>query len=264
MLEASTTELEWGDLVLDTPTVDQLLDIEAQIKRRGAIVNDWGMAGRLRPGFRYLFCGPSGTGKTTTALVLGKRVARPVYRVDLSAAVSKFIGETEKNLEAVFSRALKLDGILLIDEAEALFSKRADVKDAHDRYANMEIAYLLQRIEGHRGIVILATNRKGEIDDAFSRRLDAVVLFSMPSAADRKRLWDKALPASLEFDADIDISELAEQYPLSGGAIVNALRYASIVAGAAGRTNIRRVDVIEGIRRELGERRRAELGAWAR
>jgi SpoVK/Ycf46/Vps4 family AAA+-type ATPase len=190
------------------------------------------MAGRLRPGYRALFHGPPGTGKTLTAALLGKATKRDVYRVDLSTVVSKYIGETEKNLANLFDQARNRDWILFFDEADALFGKRTNVKDAHDRYANQEISYLLQRVEDFDGLVILASNFRANIDEAFLRR----------------RIWTCALPHSPDRD------QLAAQlagFELSGGNIVNVVQFAAIEAIAAGLSAINLDVAIKGIRREF-------------
>lgn len=178
--EHITTTLEWDDLVLRASTAEQLEDVVARIRQWQGLMDEW-KERRYRFGFRCLFHGPPGSGKTKAALVLGKQVARDVYRIDLSSVMSKYIGETEKNLESIFSRAEQAgDWILLFDEADALFGKRTELNDAHDRYADQETAYLLQRIEQFPGVVILASNVIEDMDDAFLRRLSAVVQFALP------------------------------------------------------------------------------------
>ena len=152
-------------------------------------MNDWGLGRRLRHGHRSLFYGPPGTGRTMTTCLLGQRLGRDVFRIALSAVVSKYIGETEKNLEGLFGRAENMNCILFFDEADAPFGKRTNVSDAHDRYANQEVAYLLQRVEDYDGLVILASNYSSNIDEAFMRRFQAVVHFPMPTQTERKRLW---------------------------------------------------------------------------
>ena len=156
------TEMEWDDVVLHPDTVRELREIEHWIRFNDTLLDDWGMRKRVKPGYRALFHGPPGTGKTLTATLLGKYTGRPVFRIDLSRVVSKYIGETEKNLSRLFDKAEHKDWILFFDEADALFGKRTEVRDAHDKYANQEVAYLLQRIESYAGLVILATNQRGQ------------------------------------------------------------------------------------------------------
>jgi SpoVK/Ycf46/Vps4 family AAA+-type ATPase len=215
------------------------------------------MARRMRPGFTSLFFGPPGTGKTLAACVLGKLCNCEVYRIDLSMVVSKYIGETEKNLSRVFDQAEHRNWILFFDEADALFGKRTQVSDAHDRYANQEVSYLLQRIEEFSGVVILASNIRANIDDAFLRRFQSVVQFPMPRAAERLRLWREAFPERATLDAQLDCSRLAERHELSGGTIMNVARYAALRTLARGMTEIRADDVEEGVRRELLKEGRA-------
>ncbi|MBN1340814.1 MAG: ATP-binding protein, partial [Bacteroidales bacterium] len=168
--EYITTELKEEDLVLSPATLKQINDLGNWVKHHDTLMSRWNMSRWFKPGYRVLFHGPPGTGKTLTALILGKSTGRDVFRIDLSMVVSKFIGETEKNLSQLFERAKNKDWILFFDEADALFGKRTHVRDAHDKYANQEVAYLLQRIESHDGLVILASNFKSNIDEAFIRR----------------------------------------------------------------------------------------------
>src|SRR5205085_11400937 len=166
-----------------------------------------------------LFAGESGTGKTMAAQVLASELGLELFRVDLATVVSKYIGETEKNLEKIFGAADGSNAVLFFDEADALFGKRSEVSDSHDRYANIEVAYLLQRMEAYPGAVILATNFRRNIDDAFVRMLDFVIDFPFPEAGDRRRIWERVLPAEAPKADDIDLGFLAERFKLSGGAI---------------------------------------------
>jgi len=248
---ALVTELDWKDLVLTAITRDQLREVEAWTRHGASLRRGPGLARRLRGGYRALFYGPPGTGKTLTAALLGKRLGRDVYRIALSAVVSKYIGETEKNLERVFTRAERLDCILFFDEADALFGRRTATASAHDRYANQEISYLLQRVEDYPGLIILASNLEANIDEAFMRRFQAVVHFPSPGPAERLRLWSESLPASLTLEPSIDLHHLARQIELSGAAIVNVVQYAVLMALDAGATCLRRDDLLAGVRREL-------------
>lgn len=245
-----STALSWDDLVLAPEVRDdiqQLLDWPRLDER---LRQDWGLARSLKPGYRALFYGPPGTGKTLTATLIGQRTAMDVYRIDLSMVVSKYIGETEKNLAQVFDQAEHRDWILFFDEADALFGKRSSASTANDHHANQEIAYLLQRIEDFPGMVILASNLRGNLDEAFSRRFQAMVYFPMPDAAQRLQLWRGMLPRE-RLAEDVKLQALAEQYELSGGAIANVLRYAALVAAGQQREQIRAAELRAGLAREL-------------
>lgn len=177
---------------------------------------------------------PPGTGKTLTATLLGKYTGRDVFRIDLSRVVSKYIGETEKNLARLFDKAQNKNWILFFDEADALFGKRTEIRDAHDKYANQEVAYLLQRIESYSGLVILATNQRGNIDDAFARRFQSMVHFPMPRPLERQGIWEKAFPPQIGIAKDIEWQEIAERYELTGAGIMNVAQYCIIEALADG------------------------------
>jgi SpoVK/Ycf46/Vps4 family AAA+-type ATPase len=206
---------------------------------------------RVKPGYRVLFYGPPGTGKTLTTALLGKQFNKDVYRIDLSQIISKFIGETEKNLENVFRRAENRDWILFFDEADALFGKRTSVQSSHDKYANQEVSYLLQRVEDFPGLLILASNFKSNLDDAFIRRFHEVVHFPLPDAGERKILWEKSLPAGLIPESVINLSEIASQYELTGASILSAVQYAALCSYARNSKELTGNDLIEGIRREF-------------
>ena len=251
------TSLAWADLVLPAHTREQLDAIPHWIQYGGVLLQQWGMASRLRPGFTCLFHGPPGTGKTLTACLIGKHCGCDVYKIDLSLIVSKYIGETEKNLARVFDLAEHRGWILFFDEADALFGKRTKVDDAHDRYANQEVSFLLQRIEEFNGVVILASNLKTNIDDAFLRRFHSVVAFPMPKPPERLRLWQEAFPAQVTLAADVDLGRLAEKYELSGGTIMNVVRHALLMSLSRNESLVRRDDLEEGIRRELLKEGRA-------
>ena len=208
------------------------------------------MARRLKPGYRCLFHGEPGTGKTLTACLLGQRHGLPVYRIDISRVVSKWIGETEKNLAALFDEAQERDWILFFDEADALFGRRTESGSANDRSANQQIAYLLQRLESYPGIAILATNQQGHLDEAFSRRFQASVRFGMPDAAGRLRLWQDSF-AGLPLAPDVAFDSLAERHELTGGAIINVLRYAALMAARRRPAQVQAGDLAEGVRQEL-------------
>ncbi len=224
-----TTPLEWEDMVLDYSTDNELSQINTWITSHKVIMEEWGLKRILKSGYRALFYGPPGTGKTLAATLLGKRNGMDVYRVDLSMVVSKYIGETEKNLAKIFDLAENRDWILFFDEADALFGKRTSTNTSNDRHANQEVAYLLQRIEDFAGTVILATNLRSNIDEAFARRFQSMTYFPMPTKELREELWRKMLPSEwLGADGDKLIARAAES-ELSGGSITNVIRSCALV-----------------------------------
>jgi hypothetical protein len=243
-----TTALDWDDLILTGPVREQIAELENWVRHGRTLMQDWGMEGRLRPGYRALFHGPPGTGKTLTATLLGNATGREAYRVDLSTVVSKYIGETEKNLAALFDQARNRNWILFFDEADALFGKRTSVKDAHDRYANQEVSYLLQRVEDFDGLVILASNFRANMDDAFLRRFNAIIRFPFPAEQERAAIWQRTLPESADRDR---LSSLLARFELSGGNIVNVVQFAAIEAIAAKRGEITLGDAVRGVQREV-------------
>lgn len=246
-----TTPMHWSDLVLHPQTLEQVHDIRLWMEHQHRITEDAVLARKIKPGFRVLFYGPAGTGKTLTATLIGKEFNLPVYRIDLSQVVSKYIGETEKHLEWVFARAVRKHWILFFDEADALFGKRTNVQSAHDKYANQEVAYLLQRIEEYEGLLILASNFKGNIDEAFLRRFHSIIHFPMPNANERLRLWQGSMPATLKPEPDIDWTQLAAQYEITGAGIVNVVHYAAIRSFARKDAYLRFNDLTDGIRKEF-------------
>lgn len=245
------TQFDWGQLVLPQPTLDQLEEIKHWILHGETLLRDWDMEHKLRPGFTSLFHGPPGTGKTLSACLLGRHCGCDVYKVDLSMIVSKYVGETEKNLARVFDMAEHRHWILFFDEADALFGRRTKVDNSHDRFANQEISYLLQRIEDFDGVVILASNFKTNIDDAFVRRFQSVVHFPIPRPGERLRIWKDAFSPRSRLDHRVDLARLAEKYELSGGTIMNVVRYASLMALSRGGNEILPEDLEDGTRREL-------------
>ena len=246
-----STKMEWEDLILNEHTLQQVRELENWIAHGDTLMKDWGLEKRLKPGFRVLFHGPAGTGKTLTASLLGKHTGREVYRVDLSMVVSKFIGETEKNLSILFDKAENKDWILFFDEADALFGKRTQVRDAHDKYANQEVSYLLQRVEGYNGLVILASNFKSNIDPAFVRRFQAMIRFPLPDAEERKRLWQMGFPAQVPLAPDVSFRRIATNHELSGASIMNVIQYCCLALLKQGPGAVMTKDLIEdGILRE--------------
>ncbi len=249
--ELIETALEWDALVLHGDTLEQIKELEDWVRHGETLMNDWAMHRKLKPGYRALFHGPPGTGKTLTASLLGKYTGRDVYRIDLSLMVSKYIGETEKNLANLFSRADNKDWILFFDEADALFGKRTNVRDAHDKYANQEVSYLLQRVEHYNGLVILATNIKSNIDDAFSRRFQSIIYFPMPGVKERLLLWQKAFPELVQRADDVDLPTLAQKHELTGAAIMNIVQYACLRSLGRGEDRLCYSDIHNGIKREF-------------
>jgi hypothetical protein len=242
-----TTDLDWDHLVVNVQLRKQIDDLLDWRQFHAGLQDKDVKQGRFRNGYRTLFYGPPGTGKTFTAALLGKAMKKDVYRIDLSMVVSKYIGETEKNLEMLFARAEDKDWILFFDEADAIFGKRTNVRDAHDKYANQEVSYLLQRIEDYNGLVILASNMRNNIDEAFIRRFNSILHFPMPDAEERKQIWQKTFLPGTKFRAelpetaetpvkkgpktseeDAGIIEQVKHYQLSGGSILNIVHYASI------------------------------------
>ena len=246
-----TTPLEWSDLVLDYAVMMQVNELCAWLKHGNTLMDDWGLKNKVKPGFRTVFYGPPGTGKTLTAALLGKTTGREVYRVDLSMIVSKYIGETEKNLGKVFDAASYKDWILFFDEADALFGKRTQATTSNDRHANQQTGYLLQRIEDFPGTVILATNLKANMDEAFTRRFQSMIHFGMPSHPQRLQLWRNAFDGVCELAPDINLDKIAQEHELAGGAIINVLRYCALQAIHGQRRQVLREDLFAGIKREF-------------
>jgi len=246
-----TTPMDWSDLVLDYPVMSQVQELNTWLAHGDTLMNEWGLAKKLKPGYRALFYGPPGTGKTLTATLLAKATSCEIYRVDLSMIVSKYIGETEKNLSKVFDAASYKNWILFFDEADALFGKRTAASSSNDRHANQQTGYLLQRIEDFPGMVILATNLKANMDEAFTRRFQAMIHFSIPAPEQRLQLWKNAFEGTCELGDDVDLEQLAEDYELTGGAIINVLRYCAMQAIGQGRQRVRHEDILEGVRREF-------------
>jgi hypothetical protein len=260
-----TSAHTWDDIVLPDDVFAQIREIGAQVAHRSRVYEAWGFGAKLNRGrgISALFSGPSGTGKTLAAEILANHLTLDLYRIDLSGVVSKYIGETEKNLRRVFDAAEDSGAILFFDEADALFGKRSEVKDSHDRYANIEVNYLLQRMEDYRGLAILATNMKSHMDQAFLRRLRFVVEFPFPDASHRARMWQNVFPSAAPVEA-LDHAALS-RLEIAGGNIKNiALNAAFLASGHGGPISMR--DVFQAARREYAKieklARRAEFGAY--
>jgi len=245
-----TTNMNWEDVVLEEYTMKQVDEVNTWLKHGHTLMNDWGLHKKIKPGFRALFYGPPGTGKTLTATLLGKAAGRDVYKVDLSMVVSKYIGETEKNLSKIFDTAQYKDWILFFDEADALFGKRTHAESSNDRHANQQTAYLLQRIEDFPGLTILASNLRENMDEVFSRRFQSVIYFGIPSAAERYLLWSNAFSGTCTLHPDIDLYKIAESYELTGGSIINVLRFCAMAAINRNDTVVTEQEMLTGIRRE--------------
>jgi AAA+ superfamily predicted ATPase len=244
------TRLDWDDVVLHPHTLRQIREIENWIKHNDTLLQDWGMEKRIKPGYRALFYGPPGTGKTLTATLLGKHTGKDVFRIDLSRVVSKYIGETEKNLSRLFDRAEHQNWILFFDEADALFGKRTEIRDAHDKYANQEVAYLLQRIESYNGLVILASNQRANIDEAFVRRLQSIIHFPMPRPEERYEIWQKTFPSQIAIAEDIDWHSIAARHELTGAGILNVTHYCAVDVLAKQSLRLELEDLEAAIQRE--------------
>lgn len=247
------TSMDWQDLVVDEATMRQLDELKIWLKHNPVLLKDWGMGRKIKPGYKVLFHGPPGTGKTLTAALLGKFFKLDVYRVDLSMVISKYIGETEKNLEKVFAKAEHKNWILFFDEADALFGKRTGITDAHDKYANQEIAYLLQRLEEYPGLVILASNMRNNVDEAFTRRLQSIIYFPRPQPNERFRLWKNSFSVNCTPPSEQELERVARQYDLSGAAIINVVQYASLLALDRGENEITLADITRGIKKEYNK-----------
>jgi SpoVK/Ycf46/Vps4 family AAA+-type ATPase len=266
LAERIETRAGWDDLVLPPPQVAILREMTGQLAERTKVYERWGFRARLSSrglGLSALFAGASGTGKTLAAEVMANALGLDLYRIDLSAVVSKYIGETEKNLRRIFDGAETGGAILLFDEADALFGRRSEVKDSHDRYANIEVSYLLQRMESYSGLAILTTNMKSHLDPAFLRRLRFVIDFPFPGSAERAQIWARAFPKSVPREK-LEIAPLA-QLNLSGGSIQSIALNASFLA-AASRSKVDMMHVLQAAQREYAKLERPltemELRGW--
>jgi SpoVK/Ycf46/Vps4 family AAA+-type ATPase len=230
------TTLEWQDVILPDEVLSPVFEFLNYAAHRGKIFKDWGFDRKLPygRGLSALFAGPPGTGKTMICSLLAKELGLELYRIDLSQVVNKYIGETEKNLGRVFDEAARGQVMLLFDEADSLFAKRTEVKSSHDRYANLEVNYLLQRMESHDGVVVMTTNSETAIDPAFRRRIRFRIRFPAPDEQQRMQLWQGMIPKEAHVAADLDLRVIAQKFPLAGGNIMNALVRAATAAQAEG------------------------------
>ncbi|TVP48058.1 MAG: ATP-binding protein [Gemmatimonadales bacterium] len=242
----------WDDIIVPPDVAARMREICQRVVHRHRVLHEWGFARKLSlgRGITALFSGPSGTGKTMAAEVIAAELGLDLYRIDLAGVVSKYIGETEKNLDRIYTAAAETDAILLFDEADALFGKRSEVQDAHDRYANIETAYLLQRMEAYEGVSILSTNLRTNMDDAFVRRIGVAVSFPMPEAADRERIWEACWPEEAPRAPDLDVEFMARTFRLSGGNIKNIVVAAAYLAATEG-GRVEMAHLVRAVRREF-------------
>ncbi|MFD1213398.1 ATP-binding protein [Arthrobacter sp. GCM10027362] len=242
----------WEDLVLPEPKTAQLREICGQVRQHDRVYEAWGFGRKLGrgKGLSVLFAGPPGTGKTLAAEVLAREAGLGLFEIDLSGVVSKYIGETEKNLARIFQEARTGNAILFFDEADALFGRRTEIHDAHDRYANIETGFLLQKLDEHEGIVLLASNLRTNLDEAFTRRIRYVVDFPFPDAAHRQRIWESHFPAEAPVADDVDCALLAREYAIAGGSIKNIVLNAAFLAASDGGVITAR-HILLGTRREF-------------
>ncbi|NJM09123.1 ATP-binding protein [Candidatus Gracilibacteria bacterium] len=245
------TTYSWHDIVLPAEQLAMLREVCIQVRHRRIVLESWGFDKHLAmgKGVNVLFAGTSGTGKTMAAEIVAGDLGLELYKIDLSMMVSKYIGETEKNLDKIFTAAREANAILFFDEADAIFGKRSEVKDAHDRYANIEVGYLLQKMESYDGVVILATNLRKNLDDAFVRRLHVAIEFPFPEEPDRQRIWRKVFPPDAPLAADVDVGFLAKQFKLAGGNIRNIALLSAYLAAEDGE-HIRMRHIVRAVKRE--------------
>ncbi|MDB5998701.1 MAG: ATPase, family [Rhizobacter sp.] len=243
---------QWSDIVLPADRLSQLREICNHVKYRDRVYGEWGFGRKLAlgKGLAVLFAGPSGTGKTMAAGIIASELGLDLYKIDLSTVISKYIGETEKNLSRIFDEAETSNAILFFDEADALFGKRSEVRDSHDRYANIEVGYLLQRMEEYEGIAILATNFRKNMDDAFVRRLHFTVEFPFPDERDRHRIWQGIWPADMPREDALDLELLAARYEMTGGNIKNVALAAAFLAADDEDPVVRMSHVVRAVLRE--------------
>jgi len=255
-----SSHLNWEDLYLMQETEKGLKELKLWLTHGADLIAHEKFNKYINPGVRVLFYGPSGTGKTLTASLLGKEFKMPVYRVDLSQMVSKWIGETEKNLARVFDMAEQQQWILFFDEADALFSKRATVSNSNDRRANQEISYLLQRVENYDGVIIMASNLKDNIDEDFIRRFQLMINFPVPDKTIREKLWENMLENTFELSEDLDLKQIANDYELTGGSMKNIFR--SLMLKLSDRSPLNRIVMEEDLRKTI-QNEQAKSGVYS-
>ncbi len=248
----------WTDLILPETPISMLHEMVGMIKSRPQVLEEWGLGKKLTSsmGVSALFTGPPGTGKTLAAQIIAHELGIDLYRIDLSTVISKYVGETEKNLERIFNEAQTSNAILFFDEADTIFGKRSEVKDAHDRYANIEVGYLLQRMEAYDGVAILATNLRANLDEAFTRRLQFIINFPFPEEEYRRQIWQVLLPPGMPMDDEVDLGLLAKRFKLAGGSIRNCIVTAAFLAADENgpdnsKTCVGMKHLMHGVKREL-------------
>jgi hypothetical protein len=244
------TEMVWGDLVLQQKTLNEVDNVLVWMDHNDTLLNNFNMKDKIKPGYKVMFFGAPGVGKTLTASLMGKHTGKDVYRIDLSLVISKYIGETEKNLSQLFNKAKNKDWILFFDEADAIFGKRTGVRDAHDKYANQEVSFLLQRIELHDGLVILASNYRSNIDKAFTRRFQSIIEFESPGVPERLILWQKYIPNAFMSDK-LDLATISETHEVTGANIVNIIQFACLQVLANGGEQLTNEILLTAIQREF-------------
>jgi SpoVK/Ycf46/Vps4 family AAA+-type ATPase len=242
-----TTQRRWADMVLNPSALEQIDQLRKWLKQHQEISPS---KSKLKDGYLALFYGPAGTGKSLTAAILASELGIEIYKIDLSQVISKYIGETEKNLNSLFERAEEKGWILFFDEADALFGKRTEVKDSHDRYANQETNYLLQKIEEHNGLVIVSSNYKSNIDEVFIRRFQSIIHFPLPGAPERKRIWETGFSENNLAREKIDLDLIAEKYELSPASIMNVVHYVNDISHSQNTSAITHDLVTKGIQQE--------------
>jgi SpoVK/Ycf46/Vps4 family AAA+-type ATPase len=246
-----TTEYEPEQLIVPEETREGIDEIKLWLKHRDHLLTKWKFSKKINAGFKCLFHGPPGTGKSLAAALLGKDQDLPVYRIDLSMVIDKYIGETEKKIRRIFDMAQNKNWILFFDEADALFGKRAVTQTAQDRFANQEVSYLLMRMEEYNGLAILATNLKQNIDKAFLRRFNSVVHFMAPDEEQRLKLWKQSFSSETTRDKTVRLDLIAKNFSLTGANIMNVVRYASMMALKQGNNIITHSNLQEGIKKEM-------------
>ncbi len=250
-----TTQLKWEELILSPAILNEIQLIKTWIENRDQLSKIKTLTKRVKPGYTGLFSGPSGTGKTLTASLLGEATGLKVYQIDLSQVVSKYIGETEKNLSKLFDAAENKDWILFFDEADALFGKRTEVKDSHDRYANQEVSYLLQKVEEYSGLVIFSVSGDS-VEESILRRMQFVIQFPRPGTEERLKLWKQLFSGKMKLEASCNLDMIAQKYELTPRAMNNVFQYCVLKALQRESNEILCVDIFHAIKKEFQKEER--------